>query len=192
MASQLFLPRARRSPVERVGPWDENIEVADDFEFLMRLAIGSRFMYVRGLTGFYRWHPAPRLSRQVPEAYLAAQMTVLGRAEGLMTAERTFCIARQRALLIRYQKLAADAAGRDEVSLREIRRRIERLRERSGIGPGAFEAAFGFAAHIWVEKHVLRLSRTLRRATLGRLPPEARKRARLIVNRLTGARMRKG
>lgn len=186
-----FAYLARRAAVDRTGRWDEAIAVADDREFLMRLAIGCNFQYVAGLTGFYRWHAQQRLSRQDLAAYGAAEVLVLQRAEALLTEIGAFSEPRQRAMLAGYRALARKAVGKSDGALGELRRPIERLRDRCGAAPGMLEAALGFERSVWIEKHVLGLPRTFRRALVGRLPPATRRTLRLAANRLAAALRRK-
>jgi glycosyltransferase involved in cell wall biosynthesis len=50
-------PLWRRSNLERVGPWDETLEVSQDYEFSMRaLVLGAPPVLHRHVLGFYRVH----------------------------------------------------------------------------------------------------------------------------------------
>lgn len=60
----------RRSVVDAVGGWNENLPVIQDARFALDCALrGGRFVYTPGLTAWYRIHGNDSLSRRSPLAF---------------------------------------------------------------------------------------------------------------------------
>jgi len=62
----------RRSIVERVGGWNENLPIIQDARFALDCALhNAEFTYCRGIVAYYRVHSQSSLSRRDPAAFVA-------------------------------------------------------------------------------------------------------------------------
>lgn len=117
----------RRSAVQRCGPWDITIQVSQDFEYFLRMAIrGSRFFYKAGVTGFYRKHSFSTLSEQSASIRGKTRRRILAHSEHLLRKQGKFNEQRVLAIAENYRRIARQAYAKDikcfESSLNDVLR----------------------------------------------------------------------
>src|SRR5206468_3043323 len=91
----------RRSVVERIGPWREDLPVIQDARFLLDAAlVGARFVHASGVGLRYRVLQATSLSRRDPRAFVddcyrnARDVHARWAGEGSLDAERRRALLR--------------------------------------------------------------------------------------------------
>lgn len=112
-----------RAVLERVGPWDETLSLADDGEYFCRVVLAaSAVLFCQEARGFYRSTAAPRLSGRCDrEALLSAFTAVDLSCQHLL--ERCGSPAAKKACATHYQRFAYDSypQARDLVARAERR-----------------------------------------------------------------------
>jgi hypothetical protein len=91
----------RRSLVDRIGPWREDLPIIQDARFLQDAAfVGGTFVHVPGVSAKYRIHGQDSLSRRDPGAFLddcfrnGLQIEQMWARAGALTPERRQVLAR--------------------------------------------------------------------------------------------------
>jgi glycosyltransferase involved in cell wall biosynthesis len=105
---------SRKSAVQRCGPWNEEIQILQDFEYFLRMAIrGCRFLYNAGLTGLYRKHSVETISEQSVTLRERARRSILAQAERDLKESRELTENRMRAIAENYMRIARRSYPRD-------------------------------------------------------------------------------
>jgi hypothetical protein len=135
-----FAYLARTGRCRAIGGWDRALRYNDDFDFFLRLAAaGARFHHVPGVTGFYRWHPAPRVSRTEAETRSDTTAAIVARATHLLERRRELTADETRALVRRARRSAFEALpDRRRFALRYAE--LQDARARAGEATPALEA----------------------------------------------------
>jgi glycosyltransferase involved in cell wall biosynthesis len=98
----------KREIVFKTGNWRQYPN--DDFDFILRAALnGAVFYYKPEITGFYRWHPSPRLSRKNEAIVAENTYQILDNASQFMTEHHLLFYDRKEALANYYWRLAVGA-----------------------------------------------------------------------------------
>lgn len=112
-----------RAVLERAGPWDETLSLADDGEYFCRVLLAaSAVVFCRQACGYYRSIAAPRLSRRRDRAALVSAFSAIDQSCGRLL-ERDDSLAAKKACATQYQRFAYDAypQARDLVARAERR-----------------------------------------------------------------------
>jgi len=97
----------RRSAVQRCGPWDEKVQILQDYEYFLRMAIQDcRFLYTKGLTGLYRKHSFNTISEQSISLRERTRRRILAHAEYVLKEKGKLAENRMRALAENYRRIA--------------------------------------------------------------------------------------
>jgi len=110
----LFSYLSRRSAIQRCGPWDNAIQVSQDFEYFLRMAIqGCRFRYKAGITGLYRKHSFNSISEQSTSIRGRTRQRILSQAEHILREQGEFNEQRVRAMVENYRRIAQQVYSTD-------------------------------------------------------------------------------
>lgn len=97
----------RRSAVQRCGPWDESIQIVQDFEYFLRMAMqGNRFFYKDGVTGLYRKHAYLSISEQPVPFRERTRLEILAQAEHRLRNQGGLNESRIYAMVKSYRRIA--------------------------------------------------------------------------------------
>lgn len=108
----LFAYLASADWCRRIGGWDETVRYNDDLDFFLRMAAaGARFSHVPAVTGFYRWHQGPKVSRSSRIERSRTTSFIIRRATSTLAAQRALDSHEKTALVSRWQRLALEAVG---------------------------------------------------------------------------------
>jgi glycosyltransferase involved in cell wall biosynthesis len=128
----------RREVVERIGGWDENFGLNDDFDFALRIAAStSQIGYCPKATGLYRWHSGERLSRKSRQAIARANLEILAKVEETNephTIGSQSTASLQSCLASAYYRSARGLSPRDRYAV-ECHQRAENLAPDRGFLP---------------------------------------------------------
>jgi glycosyltransferase involved in cell wall biosynthesis len=103
----LYSYLSRRSAVQRCGPWDNKLEVLQDFEYFLRMALqGCRFHYRPGITGYYRKHSFSSISEQSSIIRGRTRQRILAQAEHFLITQDQFNKQRVQALVENHRRIA--------------------------------------------------------------------------------------
>lgn len=105
----------RRTAIERCGGWDGSLKINDDVEYFLRMACcslesGQGFAYVPVMTGFYRTHSKPRISKGGMLLRSETTLAILKDIERKMKATHLFTPARRLALGEGYYEVSSWAS----------------------------------------------------------------------------------
>jgi glycosyltransferase involved in cell wall biosynthesis len=104
----------RRTLVDRVGAWREDLPIIQDARFLQDAALaGGRFAHVPGLGAKYRIHLGVSLSRRDPGQFLEDCFRNAQSIEARLTAEQALTPARRHVLARIYAHVARGSFGVD-------------------------------------------------------------------------------
>jgi glycosyltransferase involved in cell wall biosynthesis len=102
-----FAYLSRRSAVQRCGPWDNKLEVLQDFEYFLRMALqGCRFHYRQGITGYYRKHSFSSISERSSTLSGRTRQRILAQAENFLRTQDELNEQRIRAMVENYRRIA--------------------------------------------------------------------------------------
>ncbi len=102
-----FAYLSRRTAVKNCGPWDCKLEVLQDFEYFLRMALqGCRFHYRQGITGYYRKHSFSSISEQSSIIRGRTRQRILAQAEHFLITQDEFNEQRVRAIVENYRRNA--------------------------------------------------------------------------------------
>lgn len=119
---------SRRSAVQRCGPWDTSLQVSQDFEYFLRMAIkGCRFHYLRGVTGLYRKHSDNTISEKSLSLNGWTKQGILARAERMLSEKSELTENRIRAIAENYRRIARQLYATDRECFRNSIQNILRL-----------------------------------------------------------------
>ena len=97
----------RRSAVQRCGPWDITLQVDQDFEYFLRMAIQRcRFSYLAGVNGLYRKHSFDSISEQSVSLRGRTRQRILAQAESWLRDQNEFTKNRRYAMAENYRRIA--------------------------------------------------------------------------------------
>ena len=105
----------RRATLKKTGVlWDERLSSAQDFDFILTAALHEfSFVYRPGLTGLYRQHSGPRVSRRPPVAWVSDRALVLSKAVRWLQESKQLTNARRGHIARYYLMLAKRVYGSD-------------------------------------------------------------------------------
>jgi glycosyltransferase involved in cell wall biosynthesis len=111
----------RRSLLERIGPWRDDLPVIQDARYLQDAALaGGRFARVPGVSARYRMPLAGSLSRDSPLRFARDVLTNSRQIEALWRARGRLDAAHLRALADGYGFVARVALPRDEALFADV------------------------------------------------------------------------
>jgi glycosyltransferase involved in cell wall biosynthesis len=117
----------RRTVVDRIGPWREDLPIIQDARFALDAAVvGARFVHVPGVGLRYRQMP-DSLSRRDPHAFVLDRLRNAQTAEEEWRAAGTLDDARRRALVEVYGALARSLFAYDRQRFHEVYTRLREL-----------------------------------------------------------------
>lgn len=104
-----FAYLSRRECCLEIRGWDAELRFNDDFDFFLRLAAsGARFRHVPCDTGFYRWHPNARVSREQQNRKTEITSFIVRRATEQVVARRALSMEEKNALVAVWRRLALE------------------------------------------------------------------------------------
>jgi glycosyltransferase involved in cell wall biosynthesis len=105
----------RRSIVEKVGGWKENLPIIQDARFVLDCALhGGKFVYCPGIAAYYRIHCADSVSRRDPIAFNRDCLQNAIEIEGGWESHGGIDAERKGALLKVYGYVARSSFEKDE------------------------------------------------------------------------------
>jgi glycosyltransferase involved in cell wall biosynthesis len=117
----------RRTIVDRIGPWREDLPIIQDARFALDAAVaGARFVHVPGVGLRYRQMP-DSLSRRDPRAFVLDRLRNARTAEEEWRSAGTLDAARQRALVDVYGALARNLFECDRRRFHEVYAHLREL-----------------------------------------------------------------
>ncbi len=110
-----------RSDTAKSTGWDESLGSAQDFDYILRLAIrGASFQYVPGPAGFYRFHGQERVSRLQLSSWCRNREKVLSRAADLLLQSDSLTETRRQHLALSLFRLAQAVFAEDRSWFRRL------------------------------------------------------------------------
>jgi len=141
VANFAYLPRL--DVCRAIGGWDEELRFNDDFDFFLRLsARGATFCHVPDDAGFYRWHEAPKVSREQISDRARINAHIVRRATSSLQEWRAPTLDEERALVTRWSTLARDALGAPAL-FADHYAELQRRRRRAGLATPTLDRLLG-------------------------------------------------